>query len=1096
MLRGLFLSALLATAAQAHGPEELPAGVTFAAPGGGESAPTAEVLAPRRYAGPLPLQPGRKVEFDTDEGTWISVDAGPDGGLVFELMGDLYALDAKGGLARPITHGLPFDTQPAISPDGAFLAFVSDRSGSDNLWIAGRDGSGARELTAFEGAEELSSVAWSPDGKTLYASRYRSDLNAVELWRFDVATGNGEELMKGARSALGAAPSPDGRYLYYAGHSGPLFEDNVTLPQWAIRRLDLSTGEDLTVMNNMGSAMRPKVSPDGRSLVYAARLDRETGLRMRDLASGADRWLAYPVERDMQEGTATRDLIPGYAFSADGKSLVIAAGGKIRRIDMASGRMDLVPFQAKVSLDIGPSTRRSFKDERGPVQARVIQAPTQSPDGKRLAFAAFSKIWIMDLTPGAKPRRLTKGTETEYQPTWSPDGRSLAYVTWTARDAGQVLVAPFDGRTAPRRVTSEAAFYTNPTFAPDGRNLLALRSSQYERMHLVMEYGLLRNADLIELPVAGGAARSIIAGSMSGPPTFGPEAGKVWLNFADGISSVALDGSGRRKRGAIMGAGWYFVPGQKAAADDVRISPDGKWALAQIAYQLHLVALPQGLAPIAIDLENPTVPHRKLTSVGADFFGWADNGRTITWAVGSTYQRRSLSSITLDQPGPSIGKGDRPEAGEPGVETFHAVVDLPRDKPSGAVVLRGGTALTMRGEEVIADADVVIVDDRIQAIGKRGTVAVPAGAEIRDVSGQYLTPGLVDTHLHWAGIRRGILDLESWDLLSTLAYGVTSGLDPSTLSIDAISYGDAIAAGQMPGPRLYSTSTAVFTYNRFDNPREVHDVLTRYSDRYRTGNLKMYRTGGRTMRQWIVMGAKDLGLMPTTEGAVDMKLELTNVMDGYAGSEHALPAYPLYKDVVQLFAQTRTSYTPTLQISHGGPPALNAYVAANLPHEDAKIGRFYPHYMADKLFTRLHWYDPEEYAYPRIAAGAAAIQRAGGLVGVGSHGNMPGIGTHFELQALASGGMTPMEVLRAGTIGSAETIGREAEVGSLEPGKYADILILKRNPLEDVKNTLSLLQVVKGGRIYDAATLDEVWPRPRPRAPFWFADDRPPAGRQ
>ena len=290
----------------------------------------------------------------------------------------------------------------------------------------------------------------------------------------------------------------------------------------------------------------------------------------------------------------------------------------------------------------------------------------------------------------------------------------------------------------------------------------------------------------------------------------------------------------------------------------------------------------------------------------------------------------------------------------------------------------------------------------------------------------------------------------------------------------------------MIGPRVYSTGPAVFSYNNFLSKEEVSDVLSRYSEHYRIRNLKEYRTGNRRQREWVAEAAHDLGIMPTTEGALDMKLDLTQVQDGFAGNEHALSAVPLFDDVVQLFTRTQDSYTPTLEISNGGPPGQNYFLTAASPHDDDKLNRFIPHSVIAEKTERLKWYWTGEYLYPRIAQGVAKIMRAHGLIGVGSHGEVQGLAYHWELQALAAGGLSPHEVLHAATIESSEVIGRSSELGSLEPGKFADLLVLNTNPLEDIKNALSIREVMKNGRLYNADTLEEVWPRQRPLQPLWF----------
>jgi len=1045
----------------------------------------------------LPLVPTRHIAFDTDEGTWISLDVSPDGrSIVFELLGDLYALPIGGGAARAITHGLAFDSQPRFAPDGKHLVFVSDRSGNDNVWIADPDGGNALQISRLDDNAVLTSPAWSADGQSILVSEYRPDLTAFELWRYRVGgDGKGERITKAKTydsqpkdqrfSALGAVATRDGRSIYFAGRYGT-FDEDMTLPMWDIERRDLAASRDETIVTNLGSAMRPALSPDGKTLVYAARERGQTGLRVRDLVGGGDRRLVYPVQHDDQEGSSSRDLMPGYAFTPDGRALIVAYGGRIHRVDLASGKAHVIPFLAHVELDIGPSLRRSFKDDTGPVQARLIQTPVQSPDGRRIAFSALGRVYTMELVAGARPQALTPPDVAAFEPSWSPDGRSIVYVSWSAAAAGRIWRVDAHGG-APKALTDTPAYYTYPAFAPDGKSVIAERSSNAERMHTYMEYGPLRQADLIVLPARGGEARVLASGRIGGVPHFSADHAAVNVVFDDGLNAVKLDGTGRRKLALLTGPGFYFQEG-RVPVDDLRVSPDGQWLLAQIVEQLYLVKMPTDAAA-ALDVDTPALPHRKLTSVGADFFGWADGGKTITWSVGSTYYRQPLAGVVLDPPG-AAGNGARPQSGRDGVEAFRAIVEVPRDVPHGTLLLRGATAVTMRGDEVIDDADIVVHDNRIAAIGKHGTVEVPRDAVVRDIAGRFVVPGFIDVHDHWAEIRRGVLDLQNWSFLADLAYGKTAGLDPSSLSIDMFAYQDLLDAGLSLGPRVFTTGPAIFSYNEFANLQQVRDVLSRYTDHFRTGNLKEYRTGNRRVRQWVAMAARELGMQPTTEGALDMKLDLTQIMDGFAGNEHALTAAPLYKDVIELLAQVRVSYTLTLQISHGGPPAQNFFIERDQPQNDARLQHFSPPLLAEKKFSRRHWYAPDEYFYAAIAQGAASVQRAGGLLGVGSHGEVPGYGVHWEMQAYAAGGMKPLEVLRAATIGSAETIGRQEEIGSLEPGKFADLVILERNPLEDIRNTLAIAQVMKNGRLYDAATLDEIWPEQKKLAPQWFSRER------
>ena len=205
-------------------------------------------------------------------------------------------------------------------------------------------------------------------------------LGTNEIWMYNVLGGKGVQVTKTRTSPttprdqmlndLGAVASPDGKYFYYARRKRN-FSYNVNFPLWQIVRRNRVTGDEDTITDEGGSAIRPVLSPDGKKLVYGTRFDTETGLRIRDLTTGEDRWLKYPIQRDDQESRATRDTLPGYAFTPDGKELVACYGGKIHRIQVATGEDRVIPFHAHVSLDAGPALKFASRVEEGPVKARL-----------------------------------------------------------------------------------------------------------------------------------------------------------------------------------------------------------------------------------------------------------------------------------------------------------------------------------------------------------------------------------------------------------------------------------------------------------------------------------------------------------------------------------------------------------------------------------------------------------------------------------------------------------------------------------------------------------------------------------------------------
>ena len=399
---------------------------------------------PKKKAPPLPLKSDRTIEFTTDEGTWVSLDVSPDGKtILFDLLGDLYAVGIEGGDARAITTGPGFDAQARYSPDGKLIAFVSDRDGAENLWIAAKDGSEARPLSKDKQSLFVS-PSWTAEGDYVLVSRQpQLPWGAFDLWMYHVRGGSGIAITKGKTKpdaggddyvhSIGAVSSRDGKHLYYTKRN-KLFNayNNLNFPLSQIVRRDRTTGDEDTITGSPGSAFRPLLSPDGTKLVFGTRVDNQTGLRIRDLSSGEERWLKLPVQRDEQESRFTRDLIPGCAFTPDGKFVLAVYGGKIHRLDVQNSDESVIPISVRVSLPVGSRLNFPIRVDDGPVQARLIQEPELSPDGKHLAFSALTKLYALDL-PDGKPRQLTTGEAREFHPCWSPDGKSLCYVNWAPR---------------------------------------------------------------------------------------------------------------------------------------------------------------------------------------------------------------------------------------------------------------------------------------------------------------------------------------------------------------------------------------------------------------------------------------------------------------------------------------------------------------------------------------------------------------------------------------------------------------------------------------------------------------------------------------
>ena len=1081
----------------------------------------------------LPLEPAGKLEFTTNEGTWLSLDVFPDGqSLVFDLLGDLYTLPIGGGTATRITEGMGFDSQPRVSPDGQWLAFISDRDGSNNLWIARADGTDPRKLSSERRAAMIS-PAWTPDSQ--YVIVTRRDARS-ELRMYHVNGGSGLTLGKPRQPSeatpgpgrgptgptqLGAAMSPDGRYLYFS-QSGTRSAANF--PSWQIGRMDMRSGDVDVLTQAEYSAVRPALSPDGSQLVYATRYETRTGLRIRNLESGADRWLIWPVQRDEIEsgGAPSRDTFPSYAFTPDGESVVVTAGGKLWRVSVADGAPSVIPFTADVALDIGPELEFPYRLEQGPVRARLIQDPQQSPDGQRIAMSVLTKIYVLDSATAA-PRRLTAGDVWEFKPAWSPDGEWIAFVTWSMNDGGQIWRMRADGSGPPQQLSEHPAFYTDIAYSLDGTRIVGLRGNEYVRHQTFSEFGGLRlPLDLVWLPAEGGNVELVVPARGVGAPHFSSDPERIFVYSDDGLISLRYDGTDRRVHLKVTGPSRGPRP---AAASRVLLRPGGDWALASVNNQLWVVAVPRIAGEPEVSVRDASVPAQQITDIGADYFAWADGGDTITWAIGSTFYRRAFDTIDFtpepmdgdeadnDSAGTEADASDEQAAGdadadqEPDadddephtprddaehVDSIEVVLEFPRAVPQGTIVLRGGTAITMAGDTVIADADIVVTDNRIVAVGRRGQVEIPDGARVLDIAGKYVVPGFIDTHAHWEFRTHDVLEPQNWSLVANLAYGVTAGLDVQTSTNDYLAYQDLVETGQSLGQRALMTGVGIFSANDFQSYEATLDYLRRYTRHYRTRNIKSYMVGNRKQRQWVVKASKELGLIPTTEGGRNLALDITHAIDGMHGNEHTLPVTPLFKDVVELFARTLTAYTPTLLVQYGGTIAEEYFYSRTEVHDDPKLNRFYPHNRLDEMSRRRRgWIRDDEFNFDEAAADAAKIQRAGGLVGVGGHGQLQGLGYHWEMWALAMGGMTAREVLQAATIDGARIIGIEQDLGSLEAGKLADLVVLDANPLDDIHNTNTVHWVMKNGELYDGDTLNQLWPVEKELPRFWWWDAEP-----
>ena len=1065
----------------------------------------------------LPLEASREISINTNEGTWMAVDVHPSGKkIIFDLLGDLYELPIEGGKATRITQGLAFDSQPKYAPDGNSILFLSDRSGGNNVWIIDRKEKDTLQITKGNTAK-MQSADWSPDGDYIVVSQGTRNF---KLHLYHKEGGGGSQLIDEPENLKISEPtfSADGRFIWFSERRGA-WQYNARLPQYQLATYDREDGKKEVMTARYGSAFTPTLSPDGKWLGYGSRFNDQTGLIKRNLLTQEEAWLAYPVQRDEQESIAPLGVLPAMSFTPDSKAVVASYGGKIYRIPIDGGEATSIPFEVNETLVMGPQLKFNYPvDDSATFSVNQIRDAQISPDGSSMVFTALNQLYLMSFTD-KKPRRLTALSSLEAMPTWHPNGKEVAFVTWDQNQGGNVYKIRTDKKAKPILLTQEKGVYTQPVWSPENR-IVVFKGSAQQFRDADGPTAFQQKSDLIWLNGEGAGKSNLITKAAGySNPHFAQNDKRIYLNTAEGLVSIKWDGTDKKQHLQVDGITVYgssydenhlladtpTAPQKKPSkASTLLRAPKGPYALAQINNDLYVVTVPylgEKGAKINVKVASEAAfPSRKLTKFGGQFPSWDPSGRVVYWTLGKTLFRYDITKAEAvekiqkeEAEAKKKTQGEKEETSEEvaaneedeqeGIEDYQAkemdvIVEAKRAIARGTLALTNATLITMTGEEVIENGTVLIQDNRIASYGNIDEVQIPENATVLDLKGKYILPGFVDTHAHmWPAW--GLHKKHVWVYAANLAYGVTTTRDPQTATTDVLTYADMVETGMIPGPRIYSTGPGVgyWGYN-IKSLEHARDVLTQYSKYYNTKTIKMYLTGNRQHRQWIIQAAKEQKLMPTTEGGLDFKLNITQILDGYPGHEHSFPVYPLYKDFIDFVSASQTAYTPTLLVSYGGPWAENYFYATEDVQGDLKINRFTPKSELDTKSRRRNsgWFMKEEHVFEDHAVFVKDLVEAGGLAGVGSHGQLQGLGYHWELWSMHAGGISNHDMLKVATLLGAEALGLSNDLGSIAKGKIADLVVLEKNPLENIRHSNTVSLVVKNGFVYEAETLDKVYP--------------------
>ncbi len=1027
-----------------------------------------------------------EVSFEVTEGTWMNLDVSPDGEeIVFDLLGNIYIMPISGGEATPLRESLAYEIQPRFSPDGSYISFTSDAGGGDNVWVMKRDGSDARQVTG-EDFRLLNNAVWAPEGDYLIARKHFTStrsLGAGELWMYHKTGGSGIQLVErmNDQQDLGQPfVSPDGQYVYYSQdvYPGGMFQYNKDPNSqiYVINRYDRETGDTERVTGGPGGAISPTVSPDGKKMAFIKRVRDKSVLYIRNLETGLEQPVYDELSKDQQEAWAIFGPYTNFNWTPDGEHLIFWAKGQIRKLNVETLEIETIPFQVTANHKIAEAAHFEFDPAPDTFEAKAVRHAVTSPDGSTLIFNAAGYLWQKQL-PDGTPERLTDGDALEFEPSFSADGNRLVYVTWQDEEMGAVKTLDLTRSNAtPQQITEEKGIYREPSFSPDGSKILFRRESGNSHQGYVHTL----NPGIYMMPADGGEMRKVH--DSGSDPSFNAAGDRIFYLGGPYLGrqyrSMDLNGQDHRTHFTSTYAN-NFVP-----------SPDNKWVAFNELFKVYVAPMPRAGTEINLHANTRAIPVAQVAEDAGISLHWSGDSDKLSWTLGKEYFTVELQQAFDFLNGEA--ESDLPLGDREGIDIG---LELDTDKPSGVVAFTNARVITMDGDRVIENGTVVVRENRIESVGPAGQVEIPQGAHIKDLEGKTLMPGLVDVHAHIGNFRHGISPNQQWHYFANLAFGVTTVHDPSSDTEMIFSQAEMVRAGNMIGPRIFSTGRILYgaegDFKAVVNSLEDARSHIRRTQAFGATSVKSYNQPRRDQRQQVMQAARELGVHVYPEGGSTFTHNMSMILDGHTGIEHNVPIYPLYDDVLTLWGHSDTGYTPTLVVNYGSVSGEYYWYQNTNVWENEHLLTFTPRSVVDARSRHRTMIPQEEYEVGHIASAAAAkdLFDRGVTVNIGAHGQMQGLAAHWETWMFHQGGMSNLEALQTATLNGANYLGMGDHIGSVEEGKLADLIVIDGNPLEDLKDTENVIYTMINGRLFDAATMNEIGNHPRERLPFWWEKD-------
>jgi Tol biopolymer transport system component/imidazolonepropionase-like amidohydrolase len=959
----------------------------------------------------------RQIEITLTEGTSMAAAPSPDRRwIAIDLTGALWVLPRDGGEANRVTPELLEARQPTWSADSRFIAFQGYADDTWHIYTIARDGSDLRQLTT--GVFDDREPAWSSDGTRIAFSSDRSG-GVYTIWEVAVNSGRVRQVTtRDGWMPAWAGSDQDLTFLSRGDATAPAAARARNAGLWAVN----ATGQERLLFPSRDTESVDAVgwSPNGFDVAYVA------GGRL--FING-------------RAATTGEDVFPFRPHWISRSEFIYTADGHIVRRSM-TGATAVIPFSATVTLR-RPAYTIQHRDLEPAAPQRVtgVVAPAVSPDGRAVAFTAMGDLWIVPR--GGAPIQVTDDDAAEIDPAWSPSGNQLAFSS--DRDGRMDLWIHDFTTNAQRRVT-DLGGVSGASWSPDGNHIaflvdrrqlsaITIRPDQH-RLTIDPQ----PTPGEIGRPTWSADNRSIAVGALF------PYSDR----FREGLNQLLVYSLEPSGRGASV-----LYPEHSAGNREHNgpvWAPDG----------FRMAFVSEGaLWTVPVDERGgATGPPHQIAIDQPDSPSWERDSQHIVYQTPAGL-RRVISDGGIPDPIPLdlVWKAAAP----PDRVLVHA----------GQVF--DGTTDGLRGE-----SDIVIERGIIREIAAHRDDR-HVGAVV-DAGDETVIPGLIEMHAHLDS-NYGANFGRIW-----LAYGITSLRIPAVNPYEGLEQREAFDAGRRPGPRVFIAGDP-FDGTRVYYPGGVSiandEQLDRELDRATALGVDFFKTYVRLpdrLQKRIVDHAHDLGLPVTSHELYPA------VAFGIDGVEHlrgtSRRGYPpklsstnrAYRDVVDSIAKSGITLTPTIGIQ--GAFAAREAGDRNLLF-DPRLALFPRPVVATLADRAAATPSPDlDRAIQPYEATLASISAAGGRIIAGTDSPIVpyGLGLHVELESYVHAGMTPFQALQTATINAARALGLESELGTIEPGKRADLTFLGSDPLQDIRNTRDVRRVMRGGRLF---TINELVAPPK-----------------